>query len=116
MIIVLKPGIARKQERAILKEIRQRGYRPHVMRGVARTVIGAIGDELTTQARETLAMAVPEIVESVMPVQKRYKLVSREAHPENSTIRVRGHVIGGNKVHVMAGPCSVEGEKQLLDD
>jgi 3-deoxy-7-phosphoheptulonate synthase len=115
MIIVLKPGIARKEENSILKEIRKRGYKPHVMRGVARTVIGAIGDELTHQSLETLAMVFPEIVESVTPVQKRYKLVSREAHPENSTILVRGQEIGGKKFHVMAGPCSVESEKQLLE-
>jgi len=114
MIIILKPGISRKQESSILKEIRKRGYRPHVMRGVARTVIGAIGDELTHQSLETLAMAFPQIVESVTPIQKRYKLVSREAHPENSTIKVRQHVLGGKKFHVMAGPCSVEGEKALL--
>jgi 3-deoxy-7-phosphoheptulonate synthase len=114
MIIVLKPGLARKQEAIVLKEIRKRGYQPHVMRGVARTVIGAIGDELTHQTLETLAMVFPELVESVSPVQKRYKLVSREAHPENSTIRVRDQVIGGQKFQVMAGPCSVESETQLL--
>jgi 3-deoxy-7-phosphoheptulonate synthase len=77
-------------------------------------VIGAIGDELTHKSLESLAMIFPEIVESVTPVQKRYKLVSREAHPENSTIKVREHSIGGKKFHVMAGPCSVEGEDQLL--
>jgi 3-deoxy-7-phosphoheptulonate synthase len=114
MIIVLKSGISRKQEQSVLKEIRKRGYRPHVMRGVARTVIGAIGDELTHQSLETLAMAFPQVVESVTPVQKRYKLVSREAHPENSTVKVREQIIGGKKFQVMAGPCSVEGEKQLL--
>jgi len=114
MIIVLKPGIARKQETSILNEIRKRGYKPHVMRGVARTVVGAIGDELTHQSLETLALAFPDIVESVIPVQKRYKFVSREGHPEASTIQVREHVIGGKKLHVMAGPCSVESEKQLL--
>jgi 3-deoxy-7-phosphoheptulonate synthase len=114
MIIVLRPGIPKKQEASILTEIRKRGYKPHVMRGVARTVIGAIGDELTHQSLETLAMVFPDIVESVMPVQKRYKFVSREAHPENSTIRVREHVLGGQKFHVMAGPCSVESEAQLL--
>ena len=114
MIIVLKPGIGRKQETSILTEIRKRGYKPHVMRGVARTVIGAIGDELTHQSLETLAMGFPDIVESVTPVQRRYKLVSREAHPQNSTIRVRDQVIGGKKFHVMAGPCSVESEDQLL--
>src|SRR5437016_4830471 len=49
-----------------------------------------------------------------MPVQKRYKLVSREAHPTCSTIAVGKHLIGGKKFHVMAGPCSVESETQLL--
>lgn len=112
MIVVLKPKIAKKDERAVLKEIRKLGYRPHVMRGVERTVIGAIGDERTHQTLETL-LTWPQ-VESVMPVQKRFKLVSREAHPANSTVNVRGHVIGGRKFHVMAGPCSVESEKQLL--
>jgi 3-deoxy-7-phosphoheptulonate synthase len=115
MIIVLKPGIGRKQETSILTEIRKRGYKPHVMRGVARTVIGAIGDELTHLSLETLMMGFPDIVESVTPVQKRYKLVSREAHPQNSTIRVREDIIiGGKKFHVMAGPCSVESGDQLL--
>src|SRR5689334_19087488 len=114
MIIVLKPGISRKQENTVVREIRRLGYRPHIMRGVARTVIGAIGDELTHQSLETLAMVFPDIVESVTPVQKRYKFVSREGHPENSTIPVREHVLGGKKFHVMAGPCSVESEKQLL--
>src|SRR5438876_4354916 len=112
MIIVLKPKISKKDEAAVLKEIKKLGYKPHVMRGVARTVIGAIGDELTHQSLETLAMTFPAIVESVTPIQKRYKLVSREAHPENSTVQVRQHSIGGRKFHVMAGPCSVESEKQ----
>ncbi len=114
MIIVLKPNLSKKQEALVLKEIRRRGYRPHVMRGVARTVIGAIGDELRHQSLETLASAFPQLVESVLPIQKRYKLVSREAHPANSSIKVREHTIGGKKFHVMAGPCSVESEKQLM--
>jgi 3-deoxy-7-phosphoheptulonate synthase len=114
MIIVLRSGITKAQERSVVQEIRKRGYRPHIMRGVSRTVIGAIGDELTHQSLEALAALFPQIVDSVTPVQKRYKLVSREAHPENSTIRIGANVIGGKKVHVMAGPCSVESEKQLL--
>jgi 3-deoxy-7-phosphoheptulonate synthase len=112
MIVVLKPGISRKDETAVLREIKKLGYRPHVMRGVERTVVGAIGDERTHQSLETLA-SWPQ-VEQVMPVQKRYKLVSREAHKVTSTLRVRGDVIGGRKVQIMAGPCSVEDEKQLL--
>ena len=114
MIIVLKPDISKKDEGAVIREIRRMGYKPHIMRGVARTVIGAIGDELTHQSLETLVNTFPKVVENVMPVQKRYKLVSREAHPTNSTIRVRDQVIGGKKFQVMAGPCSVESEKQLL--
>jgi 3-deoxy-7-phosphoheptulonate synthase len=112
MIIVLKPGIRKKEETAVLQEIRKLGYRPHVMRGVARTVIGAIGDERTHPSLE--ALAIWPQVESVTPVQKRYKLVSREAHPADSTVNVRGTVIGGKKFQVMAGPCSVESEQQLM--
>ncbi len=114
MIIILKPGVDRKSEAALLKEIRKRGYQPHVMRGVARTVVGAIGDELKNQSLENLTVAFPKLVESVLPVQKRYKLVSREGRPESSTVPVRQHLIGGGKFHVMAGPCSVESEAQLL--
>ena len=98
----------------MLQEIKRLGYRPHIMRGVARTVVGAIGDELTHKSLESLIGLFPQAVESVMPVQKRFKLVSREAHPANSTINARGIVIGGRKIQVMAGPCSVESEKQLL--
>src|SRR5262245_61429671 len=112
MIVVLKPNISKKDERAVLREIKKLGYRPHVMRGVARTVIGAIGDERTHKSLEMLANW-PQ-VESVMPVQKRFKLVSREAHSADSTINVRGNIIGGKKIQIMAGPCSVESEKQLL--
>lgn len=114
MIIVLKPAILKKDERAVLSEIRKLGYTPHVMRGVARTVIGAIGDELTQSSLESLVALFPNAVESVTPIQKRYKLVSRTAHPGDSTVRVREHLIGGKKLQIMAGPCSVESEKQLL--
>jgi 3-deoxy-7-phosphoheptulonate synthase len=113
MIIVLKPNITKKAEKEILSEIRKLGYKPHVMRGVARTVIGAIGDEQTHGNLETLTAFAQ--VESVTPVQKRYKLVSREAHPENTTITLpNGVVLGGEEMIVMAGPCSVESEKQLM--
>lgn len=113
MIIVLRPKTSRRDEQSVLREIRKLGYKPHIMRGVARTVIGAIGDERKNHTLETLT-AFPQ-VESVMPIQKRHKLVSREAHPTNSTIEVLpGLIIGGKKVQIMAGPCSVESEKQLL--
>lgn len=113
MIVVLKPQISRKEEQAVLKEIKKLGYKPHVMRGVERTVIGAIGDERTHSSLETLTVW-PQ-VEKVMPVQKRYKLVSREAHKGNSVIKVnKDLVIGGKEFVIMAGPCSVESETQLM--
>jgi 3-deoxy-7-phosphoheptulonate synthase len=113
MIVVLKPEISKKEEQAVIKEIKKLGYEPHVMRGVERTVIGAIGDERTHHTLEALA-AWPQ-VEKVMPVQKRYKLVSREAHKANSRIRIgKDIVIGGEEMIVMAGPCSVESETQLM--
>jgi 3-deoxy-7-phosphoheptulonate synthase len=114
MIIVLKPNLPKKDERAVIAEIRRLGYKPHIMRGVARTVIGAIGDEITHANLETLTAQFPKAVESVTPIQKRYRLVSREAHPENSYVQVGRHSIGGKKCQVMAGPCSVESEKQLM--
>jgi 3-deoxy-7-phosphoheptulonate synthase len=112
MIIVLRPGISRKEETAVLQEIKSLGYRPHVMRGVERTVIGAIGDERTHKNLEALA-SWPQ-VERVMPVQKRYKLVSHEGQKDDTVIPVGRNLIGGRKFQVMAGPCSVEDEKQLM--
>ena len=113
MIVVLKPDTNRKDEQAVLKEIKRLGYKPHVMRGVERTVIGAIGDERTHSTLEPLSSWAQ--VEKVMPIQKRYKLVSREAHKGNSTIKVaKDVVIGGREMIVMAGPCSVESETQLM--
>ncbi|MCP5521658.1 MAG: 3-deoxy-7-phosphoheptulonate synthase [Verrucomicrobiales bacterium] len=112
MIIVLKPNIKKAEETAVLKEIRKLGYRPHVIRGVERVVIGAIGDERTQHTLETLT-TWPQ-VENVMRVQKRHKLVSRESHPRGSVVKAGDVEIGGRKLVVMAGPCSVENEKQLM--
>ena len=113
MIVVLKPKITKRQENGVLREIRKLGYEPHGMRGVARVVIGAIGDEKKNPSLETMT-SWPQ-VESVTPVQKKFKLVSREAQRKNSTVKVGRHAIGGKKFHVMAGPCSVESEKQLME-
>src|SRR6185369_1918445 len=70
MIIVFKPNVSKRDEAVVLKEIKRLGYRPHIMRGVARTVVGAVGDELTHQSLENLISQFPQAVESVMPVQK----------------------------------------------
>ncbi|MDD2706899.1 MAG: 3-deoxy-7-phosphoheptulonate synthase [Verrucomicrobiae bacterium] len=113
MIIVLKPKASRTQVEAVIREVRNLGYKPHPIIGVERTVVAAIGDERTHQTLETL-LAMPW-VDQVMPVQRRYKLVSREGHPKTSVIRVGKREIGGKRVQIMAGPCSVESERQIVD-
>jgi 3-deoxy-7-phosphoheptulonate synthase len=88
------------------------GYEPAPIIGVAQTVIAAIGDERTGGTLESLE-SLPQ-VESVMRVQKRFKLASRESHPANTVIDVAGVPVGGAKFALMAGPCSVESAEQLF--
>jgi 3-deoxy-7-phosphoheptulonate synthase len=112
VIIVIKPGSSEKQIEQVIEEVKTLGYIPHPIRGTLQTVVAAIGDERTHHTLESLN-ALPQ-VQQVMPVQKRYKLVSRESHPQNTVIDVDGLEVGGKPFIVMAGPCSVESEEQLL--
>lgn len=116
MIFVLKPGADDAQVQAIAERIRTMGYNPHVIRGVERTIIGAVGDDTNKPPIETLE-AIPG-VEQVLRITKPYKLASREGHPGGSVVRVRagesGHVdVGGKRVVAIAGPCSIESEEQI---
>ena len=112
MIIVIKPHTSRAQIDEVIAEVQKLGYDPRPIFGTELTVIAAIGDETTHHRLESLN-AMPQ-VEKVMAVQKRFKLVSRESHPGNSVIDVDGVKIGGGNFVLMAGPCSVESEEQLL--
>lgn len=112
MIIVIKPNTPREQIDEVIAEVQKLGYDPRPIFGVHQTVVAAIGDENTHHTLQSL-MVMPQ-VEQVMPVQKRYKLVSRESHPHDTTISVDGVTVGGPEFIVMAGPCSVESEEQLL--
>ncbi len=112
MIIVLRPHTPKPAIEEVLAEVTKLGYEPAPIYGVTQTVVAAIGDERTHQNLESLT-ALPQ-VESVLRVQKRYKLASRESHPENTVVDVDGLKIGGGAVVLMAGPCSVESEEQLL--
>lgn len=113
VIIVLKSGSSPEEIQEVADEVTQLGYTPHPIFGAHQTVVAAIGDERTHHTLESLN-ALPQ-VEQVLRVQKRYKLVSRESHPESTTIDVDGLTIGGDRFIVMAGPCSVESEEQILD-
>ncbi len=112
MIIVLKPGHTQSDIENVEHKVRELGYEPHTIKGVVRTVINAIGDETAHASLEVLA-TIP-IVERVFPIQKRYRMVSREVTPETTTIPVGNLEIGGNTFHVIAGPCSVESYEQML--
>ena len=112
MIVVIKPGTPRAQVDEVIAEVQKLGYDPRPIFGTEQTIVAAIGDERTHHTLESLNV-LPQ-VERVIPVQKRHKLASRESHPGNSIIDIDGVKIGGAKFVVMAGPCSVESEEQLL--
>ena len=112
MIVVIKPNTPREQIDEVIREVQRLGYDPRPIFGTRQTIVAAIGDEQTHHTLESLNV-LPQ-VEKVMRVQKRFKLVSRESHPSNSVVTVDGIAIGGDKFCVMAGPCSVENEEQLM--
>lgn len=112
MIIVIRPHSSKEQIAEVITEVEKLGYTPAPIHGATQTVVAAIGDERTHANLESLN-ALPQ-VESVLRVQKRFKLASRESHPANTLVDVAGVEIGGSRFCLMAGPCSVESEDQLL--
>ncbi|MCX7869919.1 MAG: hypothetical protein N2322_08220, partial [Terrimicrobiaceae bacterium] len=112
MIIVLRPGATSEQIAEVLREVEVLGYTPAPIHGVNQTVVAAIGDERTHASLESLT-ALPQ-VESVLRVQKRYKLASRESHAEDTVVSAGGVRVGGGHFTLMAGPCSVESGAQLF--
>jgi 3-deoxy-7-phosphoheptulonate synthase len=114
MIIVMKAGAAKKDKEEVLKRIRELGYKPHVIHGTTRDVIGAVGDERGKQVLQTLESL--HGVESVFPILQPYKLASKEVKKEPSIIRITDDLsIGGREIIIMAGPCSVESEEQIIE-
>jgi 3-deoxy-7-phosphoheptulonate synthase len=112
MIIVLRPHTPKSEIDEVIAEVTKLGYEPAPIHGATQTVIAAIGDERTHQNLESLTAF--RQVESVLRVQKRFQLASRESHPATTIVNVDGIEIGGDRVVLMAGPCSVESEDQLL--
>ncbi|CAG1066308.1 3-deoxy-7-phosphoheptulonate synthase [uncultured bacterium] len=112
MIIVLKKDITQETIDHVVEKIKTAGLAVHISKGKERTIIGAIGDEslLASKALEALPG-----VESVMPIMKPYKLVSREFQKESSVIDVGGVKIGDTDLQVIAGPCSVESRDSLVE-
>lgn len=113
MIIVLKPGSPSDVVDDVCRRIQAMGYHPHTIRGELRVVIGAVGDDRGKDRLRSLESL--ECVESVTPILQPFKLASREVKSEPSRVRVNGIEIGGERVVVMAGPCSVESREQVLE-
>ena len=111
MIIVMGPGHTEAELEAVTRRIEAMGYSCHVSRGVERTIIGAIGSKEKTPLQ---ALEQMDGVEAVIPILRPYKLASREFKPDPTVVDVDGVAIGGRELVVIAGPCSVESEKQLL--
>ncbi len=111
MIVVMNPGAGEKEVARITDKLKKMGYGVHLSTGENRTVIGVIG-----QRREEVAQAMeamPE-VEKVVFISRPFKLAGREFHPENTVIKIGDLTIGDTELVMMAGPCAIEDEEQLI--
>jgi len=111
MIVVMKTGSSQDEISRVVSRIEVGGLKAHISQGIEHTVIGVLGQAFP-ELRDTLEL-LPG-VEQVIPVTKPYKLASREFHPQDTIVKLNGVTIGGNEIVVMAGPCAVESEEQLL--
>lgn len=111
MIVVMNPGAGEQEVARITDKLKKMGYGVHLSTGENRTVIGVIG-----QRREEVAQAMeamPE-VEKVVFISRPFKLAGREFHPDKTVIRIGDLSIGDAELVVMAGPCAIEDEEQLI--
>ncbi|MEA2014601.1 MAG: 3-deoxy-7-phosphoheptulonate synthase, partial [Thermodesulfobacteriota bacterium] len=113
MIIVMKKNASETQIHNVISWIESVGYETHPSHGIERTIIGVVGDN---RGKEHLKF-VENLsgVEKTIPILKPYKLASREAREGNTVIRVGNIEIGGPDFIVMAGPCSIESEVQMME-
>ena len=111
MIVVMNHKINDCDVEQVIKKLEGAGFQIHLSQGVERTIIGAIGDK--TRLNDLSLEAMPG-VEKVVPILAPYKLASRTYKSEDTVIKVGDLEIGGDTVHVMAGPCAVESWEQLL--
>lgn len=112
MIIVLKPRTTEENLNRVIKMVETKGLEAHVVRGEEMTIIGCIGDTVRIDPR---LFEVDQSVDKVMHVQEPYKLANRAFHPEDTIVDVSGIPVGGGHMAMIAGPCSVESEEQVID-
>ena len=111
MFIVMHQGHTEKELTDILERLTQMGFTGHVSQGVERTVVGVVG-RTNPELKETLELWPG--VDDVVPISRPHKLAGREFQPQDSVIKVGDVTIGGETLVVIAGPCAVETEEQLL--
>ncbi|MGC8778131.1 MAG: 3-deoxy-7-phosphoheptulonate synthase [Candidatus Caldatribacteriaceae bacterium] len=113
MIIVLRSGATPQEIDEVVKRLKKFGFGVHISQGIERTIIGAIGDERGVNLEEKIG--VLPFVERVIPILTPYKLTSREFREQDTMVRVNDVEIGPGKFVVIAGPCAVESEEQVLE-
>ncbi len=111
MVIVMDVGAREQDIVVVMNKLEKIGFQGHLIRGVNRIVIGAVGDRT---AINSLNLEVLPGVEKVVPIMQPFKLVSREIRNDSTLIKVKNAVIGGEQPVVIAGPCAVESRDQLL--
>jgi 3-deoxy-7-phosphoheptulonate synthase len=111
MIVVMKKGASMEQIEHMVQRVEQLGLKSHVIVGTERTVIAAIGEK-RDEFRQSLEIGSG--VAEVVPILAPYKVASREVKPEATVIRVGSLAVGNSHIGIMAGPCAVESEEQMV--
>lgn len=111
MIIVMKPNASQENIDQVIKTITQKGLAVHLSKGAEVTIIGVIGEK--TKIVDSNIEIAPG-VDRVVPVTESYKLSNRKFHPEDSTVSVGNTTVGPGNLTIMAGPCAIESEEQLI--
>lgn len=112
MIIVMKPNVSDKAIANVVSIVEEHGLQTNLSRGNQVTIIGVIGDK-TNLADTNITLL--DGVEKIVQVTESYKLANKKFHPESSIVNIGNYKIGGNHLVIMAGPCAVETEDQVIE-
>lgn len=111
MIIVFKPHAPKNKIKEISDHIVSLGYEPKIIQGVENTVIAAVGDEILHQSLERFKNY--PFIDAVLPIQKTYKLASREYHEADTAVKIGNELLGAGHFQIIAGPCAIESYEQM---
>ncbi len=114
MIVVMKNEATKEEIEKVKSLIKELGYKPHPIEGILRTVIGVVGDD-RGKPHHAEVLRQYNGVDKVVPIEQPYKLASKEVQGSTSPVKVAGTIVGDKNIAVIAGPCSVENEEQLME-